>query len=232
MRVLTKYFMFLTRVTGYLLIGVNIFRFFDQFKYLDFMQSPGPALFNSFLILAVSYLPRILKLMNFEISDKLFFMILTTVAISLTGGLIFKLYRYVPGLDSIMHFLNGGLLILVGLSILNMFVGNKTYRTLSPLFIILFAFSFAMMLGTMWEVFEYFSDGFFGSNMQRYKDANIEYVGRVALKDTMKDLILNTIGALIISFIFYLDIRREAPYLNALIIREIEEWLIKNWKNN
>lgn len=49
-----------------------------------------------------------------------------------------------------------------------------------------FAFSFATSIGAIWEIFEFAMDGIFGFNMQKS-----------GLRDTMGDLIVNSIGAAI-----------------------------------
>lgn len=218
----SKWLMLFTRASGFLLIGINLFRLFDNIEYLNFMQAPGPALINSIIILLISYLPRIFIASKFEISHKLYSLLLVSIALSLTGGLIFELYLHLPGWDSLMHFMNGGLMTLIGISVANMILGKEKAQSLNPLFIVLFAFSFSMMLGTIWEIFEFFSDGMFNSNMQRFKDIDtgIEFIGRNAIADTMKDLILNTIGAIIVSVITYFDIKKGAPYIEELLINK------------
>jgi len=55
---------------------------------------------------------------------------------------------------------------------------------ISPAIGALFAFSFAVSIGTIWEIFEFAMDQFFGLNMQKS-----------GLMDTMADLIVDTIGA-------------------------------------
>lgn len=55
-----------------------------------------------------------------------------------------------------------------------------------PWAISFFAFCFAMTIGAVWEIFEYGMDVNFGLNMQK-----------TGLDDTMKDLIVNAIGAII-----------------------------------
>lgn len=50
--------------------------------------------------------------------------------------------------------------------------------------IALFAFAFALGIGTLWEIFEFAMDQVFGTNMQKS-----------GLMDTMGDLVVNTIGA-------------------------------------
>jgi hypothetical protein len=55
----------------------------------------------------------------------------------------------------------------------------------SPSLASVFAFAFAVSIGTIWEIFEFAMDGAFGFNMQKS-----------GLVDTMFDLIVNTLGAL------------------------------------
>lgn len=56
----------------------------------------------------------------------------------------------------------------------------------SPFLVSVFAFSFAVSIGAIWEIFEFTMDQLFGMNMQKS-----------GLMDTMKDLIVDCIGAFI-----------------------------------
>ena len=209
--------------TAILLIGINLFRFFDKLPYFNFLQEPKSALFNSILLLVFSYFRRILKHYKLEMSDLLFTLAAISIIFTFQLGMIFNFYHIIPGYDSLAHFANGGLLVLVGLMILSILVKSETRKQLSPLFIVLFAFSFAGLLGVLWEIFEYISDGLIASNMQRYiniQNGNV-FIGREALMDTMKDFILNTIGGLIISVLIYLDMKKESPYLSKMYIKRI-----------
>ena len=65
-------------------------------------------------------------------------------------------------------------------------------------FVAFFAFLFAVGVGTLWEIYEFAMDSFFGSNMQK------EMLGDASgLTDTMWDMIVNASGALIISLLGY-----------------------------
>ena len=59
---------------------------------------------------------------------------------------------------------------------------------IKPNFMAIFAFTFAVSLGVVWEIFEFFMDQLFNMNMQGS-----------GLVDTMWDLIVDSIGALAIS---------------------------------
>ncbi len=67
---------------------------------------------------------------------------------------------------------------------------------LSPEFIFLFSFAFAIMIGAVWEIYEFAMDVGFGLNMQKS-----------GLVDTMWDLIIDAVGALIASLSGYLYVK-------------------------
>ena len=71
---------------------------------------------------------------------------------------------------------------------------DKTYL----IFATIFALSFSIMLGVMWEIFEYVMDISFGHNMQKS-----------GLVDTMEDLIACFFGSLIPCVMFLLDTKRK-----------------------
>ncbi len=68
--------------------------------------------------------------------------------------------------------------------------------TASPLLISIFAFSFSIAIGTIWEMFEFAVDQLFGLNMQKS-----------GLRDTMWDLIVDALGAGTASVIGYVYLR-------------------------
>ncbi|MGC8203503.1 hypothetical protein ACP2AV_12460 [Aliiroseovarius sp. PTFE2010] len=71
----------------------------------------------------------------------------------------------------------------------------------------LFAFCFAMAIGALWEIFEFAMDQTFGMNMQKS-----------GLPDTMKDLIVDAVGALIgaTAGVVYLIRQRGTPFSGTL----------------
>jgi uncharacterized membrane protein YjdF len=80
---------------------------------------------------------------------------------------------------------------------------------LSSTFTALFSFCFALALGAIWEIYEFIVDFLFDLNMQRYALENrTPLVGRNALNDTMKDIIVDALGALIINIIGYIMIQK------------------------
>lgn len=87
--------------------------------------------------------------------------------------------------DIAMH---GGSAVAFGLIgfvlVFMMFQGDRFAAP--PFAMAIFAFAFALAIGTLWEVFEFSMDHLFGLNMQKS-----------GLMDTMGDLVVNSVGALI-----------------------------------
>jgi hypothetical protein len=66
----------------------------------------------------------------------------------------------------------------------------------SPFLVSIFAFTFGVAIGAIWEIFEFAMDQLFGFNMQKN-----------GLRDTMWDLIIDSIGAGTASFIGYIYLK-------------------------
>jgi hypothetical protein len=104
-------------------------------------------------------------------------------------------YEQIWWWDIALHTSSGFLLGIVGF--LLVFVLNENKRVhlhMRPRFVALFAFLFAVTIGALWEIFEFAMDGFFGMNMQKPMLGDDS-----GLTDTMFDLIVDSVGALVIS---------------------------------
>ena len=78
--------------------------------------------------------------------------------------------------------------------------------------ITLFAFSFAVAIGSMWEIFEFSMDSVFGLNMQKS-----------GLVDTMWDIIVNAAGALLASVSGYFYIKKGEIFIFDRIMKHFKE---------
>ena len=86
--------------------------------------------------------------------------------------------------------------------------------SLSPFFVSLFAFCFALAIGAVWEIYEFSLDGLMGFNMQKHTLADgTPLVGHAALSDTMKDIIIDALGALAASIIGYVSLKKNKKWL-------------------
>ena len=91
---------------------------------------------------------------------------------------------------------------------------EKVDLKLNPLFVSIFVVCFTITVGVAWEFFEFLSDAITGSNMQRYSDSVTRepFLGRDALFDTMKDLLLDAGGAILMAIISYIDLKKKKEH--------------------
>lgn len=110
-------------------------------------------------------------------------------------GQALDFYIIIPFWDILLHIGNCVLLAMFACGATQNCTKSKF--TLFTTFI--YVVGFTVAIGVMWEFVEYSIDGIFGGNMQRWADVNtgLPFVGRDALKDTMKDLLNDFIGAII-----------------------------------
>ena len=166
---------------------------------------------QSFFLMLVTFIPLLVsKTWRVEISSILEVLFILFVVSHVLLGEIGRFYARFTWWDSMLHFISGGLIALFGFSLINLLNQHEKINVvMSPFFSAFFVVCFALAVGALWEIAEFSFDTFFGSNSQRY--ANIytgnDFIGQQALFDTMKDLILDLIGALIIGVVGYFDIK-------------------------
>lgn len=107
--------------------------------------------------------------------------------------------------DTVLHAFSAGMLGSLGFDVVNFLNKSDTIKLqLSPFFVALFAFCFAISIGVLWEIYEFSFDGILGLNMQKFRlEDGTNLIGRLALVDTMDDLIIDCIGAFVTSMIGY-----------------------------
>lgn len=136
-------------------------------------------------------------------------------------GEVKSFYYNVPNWDNILHTFSGAMIGALGFSIVTLL--NKTEEVpinLSPLFVALFSFCFAVTLGVVWEFYEFTFDGLLGLNMQKFALENgTQLIGRAALVDTMVDLFVDAVGALIMSVIGYISLKYNKGWIEKLQVR-------------
>lgn len=166
-------------------------------------------------------LPSILK-HRFKMEAPSFMLIMFTIFLycAIFLGEVRSFYYKVAYWDSILHMFSGGMLGALGFSIISILNDTEEVTfTLSPAFVALFAFCFALTLGTFWEIYEFSFDGILGLNMQKFMLENgTMLIGREALMDTMKDLIVDSIGAGFVTLIGYISLKYKKGW--------VEQWQI------
>ncbi len=130
-------------------------------------------------------------------------------------------YKY-QNFDMLLHGFSGAMLGALAFSFVDILNRSSSKMIkLSPLFVAVFAFTFASTLGIIWEFYEYFMDGLFGLNMQKFlMEDGRPFVGRAALKDTMEDFMINTVGSLSMSIIGYISLKYKKGWIEKLVIRK------------
>ena len=97
--------------------------------------------------------------------------------------------------DASLHTTSGLLLGMLGFMFVYMLNENRHVDFhMRPSFVALFAFFFAVAVGAIWEIFEFGMDELFGTNMQPATAGDPS-----GLTDTIQDLIVDTLGAAVVS---------------------------------
>ncbi len=140
-------------------------------------------------------------------------------------GEVRSFYYLVPYWDVILHCFSGMMLGALGFSIVYILNNEQNVKVnLSPAFVTLFSFCFAMMIGVLWEIYEFTGDGLFGLNMQKFMlEDGTPLVGRAALSDTMKDLIVDSCGAGISCLAGYVSLRYRRGWLQRFMLSKKSE---------
>jgi uncharacterized membrane protein YjdF len=123
--------------------------------------------------------------------------------------------------DLALHTTAGLLLGLLGFLIVYALNESREVQVkMRPSFVAMFAFVFAMALGTAWEIFEFSMDQMFGLNMQKpmLDDPS-------GLTDTMFDMIVNAAGAAVVSFAGWW-------YIRGARRRHVDTWVARMIRRN
>ena len=141
-------------------------------------------------------------------------------------GEIGDFYEKISWWDTMLHTISGVILGLAGFLFVYLLneKGNKKVN-LSPKFVIIIAFCLALTMGVFWEFFEFGADRLFGYNMQKFR-----MPGEDGLVDTMCDLIVDTIGAIVACIGGYIYIKKKK---DVLFNDYFDEWFeSEKTKNN
>ena len=120
-------------------------------------------------------------------------------------GEVHSFYYVIPYWDNILHAFSGAMLGASGYAIVIILNNAKEVNLqLSPFFVAMFAFCFALTIGTIWEIYEYLVDCMFGLNMQKYMLQDGTFLaGQKALQDTMEDIMVDAVSALAVTTFGY-----------------------------
>lgn len=149
-------------------------------------------IFLTILVIALTLIPAfVFRRLRVFIPPEVQLVAVAFVFLSLFLGSAADFYYRFWWWDIALHAGSGFLFGIVGFMVL--FLLNQTDRLppgIRPVFLCFFGVTFAVFVGVLWEIFEFTVDSFFPSiNMQSVE---------TGVKDTMKDLIVDTLGACIV----------------------------------
>ncbi len=226
-----------------LVVVVMVLQIFNQDYYDVFL-----CFLTLILFLVPSFVERRLHV---DVPNTLEILILLFIFSAEILGEIQEYYLIFPFWDTMLHTINGFLMAAIGLAMVDILNRSSKFKVrLSPVFVAVVAFCFSMTIGVLWEFFEYGMDTFFHMDMQKDTWVNVvstvslnpdgknaavtvpiesvvvngeswpAYLD-IGLHDTMKDLFVNFIGALVFSIIgmFYIMGRGKGKFVLRFIPR-------------
>lgn len=219
----SKYFYVVLRALVFIDLGL----FLVGLILTDDAQLKSQYIFNivqCVAFLVVTLLPKLIKKIKVEVPDYFYIIFILFCLAHFILGEVGGFYVNVKGWDSLLHGLSGGLITLGCFSFINLLNDNDILH-INKFLIVLSAFTLTVAIGVLWEIVEFSIDGIFGTNMQRaYNSVTGEpFVGRNALTDTMKDLILDASGSLVVSIICGIIIKYSGEVPKSLISYKIKD---------
>lgn len=180
------------------------------------------SLFLVTLIIATLFAPILFrKNMQMEIPVEIHFTAVIFIFASFYLGEVQDFYQRFWWWDIALH-VSAGLLMGI-LGFLLVYVLNESKRAelhMTPGFIAFFAFVFAVAIGAIWEIFEFGMDQLAGTTMQKPMMGDLS-----GLTDTMWDMIVNTLGASVISFMGWRYLKSNRSFF-------VKDWIRKFIEKN
>jgi len=174
--------------------------------FYELFEKRWVLMFATAIILFLTYLPEIFeKRYKIDIPTELEVMIVIFIYASLFLGELRGYYTKFWWWDIVLHTSSGVVIGFAGFLI--MFVLHKKNKIKSsPFLISMFVFCFSLAIGAVWEIFEFGMDSCFGFNMQN------------SLRDTMWDLIVDSVGAFVVSIFCYFYLKgKNFRFVNRII---------------
>lgn len=139
--------------------------------------------------------------------------------LAFTLGMVFAGMALIPYYDKFLHAISGIFFALVGLVSYYLLKHDKTVEKTDGPQAILFSISFTMLIAVIWEIFEYLI------NFVLHNDA--QKVAQTGVNDTMQDIIVCLIGALIFSVSMHMYYKKGK---RSLLMGVFEAFFEKNMK--
>jgi hypothetical protein len=186
----------------------------DRMEQIEIITGGVESVFWALLTFILSFGSTIIeKRKKIDIPDILEVIILIFIYAGIFLSAQFKLYYKFFWWDDLLHTLSGIITGFIGFIVIYK-INYRYSMDISPLLVALFSFTFAVTLGVFWEMLEFACDAFIGSANQKWNLSDTEVLmGRPfqgsGLRDTMSDLILDSIGAFVTSLVTYYMYKNE-----------------------
>lgn len=155
-----------------------------------------PAVFVALITLGLTFLPRYAaRFLGVELPGSILAAIVVFLFASLFLGEVANFYERFWWWDVVLHFFSALSFGAMGFLLIFMLFEGDRYAAPAWALAVL-AFCVGLSIGALWEIFEFAMDQWFGMNMQKS-----------GLLDTMKDLIVDTVGAALGAFSGYLYLK-------------------------
>lgn len=173
-------------------------------------------------VMAGTLMPELLRRkFRVEIPSEVQILAILFIFATIFLGEVRDYYERIWWWDLALHGSAGLLLGLLGFLVVNALNERRDVQlNMRPSFVALFAFLFSFGLGTLWEIFEFAMDQLFGLTMQKPMLGDPS-----GLTDTMWDLIVDGIGAAVVSLLGWRYIRRARR-------RRIDTWVARFVRRN
>ena len=168
-------------------------------------------LFTSIIVLILSAIPIFIR-KKFKLKIPLEIELITVLFIyaTLFLGEAYNFYEIFPWWDTLLHAGSAIVFGFIGFTILYLMYSRHKVDA-KPLAIAIFAFSFAIAIGAIWEIIEFSIDNILGWNMQKS-----------GLVDTMSDLIVDTLGAILSAGITFAYFKTKKTFIFENIVKKIK----------
>jgi hypothetical protein len=160
------------------------------------MTQTWPAVFVALSTLALTFLPRhAARFFGIELPGSILAAIVIFIFATLFLGEVADFYERFWWWDVVLHFSSALSFGAMGFLLIFMLFEGDRYAAPAWALAVL-AFCVGLSIGALWEIFEFAMDQWFGMNMQKS-----------GLMDTMKDLIVDAVGAALGAFSGYLYLK-------------------------
>ncbi|NFU51367.1 hypothetical protein FDF76_12700 [Clostridium botulinum] len=170
----------------------------------------GSVVFRVLLVIVTIFIAKLVFSVTFIKHCKMIYLLtLTFIIMAMYVGNILNIYTYINHYDKILHFISGIIISILAFSIYINYT-HKVSEKLNPIFALIFIISFSIAMAGIWEMWEFSTDRLLGFNSQNN-----------SLIDTMLDIIMGTLGCLIILPMEYSYIKGKNIRFFRKLINEI-----------